>query len=255
MDPQKIRCYLINLDRSVDRLAVMTKRLAKTGLPWQRVPAVEGRELDIESDRRVDISGYQARHGKRINPAEVGCYLSHVVALKEFLLRPDLQWAVILEDDVDFAGDFSETIAALLAHPEEWDMVKLSGFHSGTPKRTVKLSGKRSLAIMWSRMTGSAAYVVNRKAAESYISHLLPMSVPYDHVFDQGWKFDLKIRMVSPLPTELDPELPSTIGYGPSDQRRLPFVRRFSCFAYRLRTEIRRVSHAALQTALIFVGR
>lgn len=255
MDHQKIRCYLINLDRSTDRLAVMTQRLEKAGLPWQRISAVEGRKLDIESDRRVDIPGYQSRHGKRLNPAEVGCYLSHVDVMEEFLRQPELQWAVILEDDVDFSDDFHEIISSLLSHPDKWDMVKLSGFHSGSPGCTVKLSEKRSLAIMWSRMTGSAAYIVNRKAAATYVACLLPMSLPYDHVFDQGWKLGIKVRMVSPLPTELDPELPSTIGYGPADQRRLPFVRRLPCFAYRLRTELQRVSHAALQTAWNFVGR
>ena len=249
-----LKCFLINLDRSQDRLAVMSERLQRVGLPWQRIPAVEGRKLDWESDPRVDIPGYLRRHGKHINPAEIGCYLSHLAAMRAFLDDPAARWALILEDDLDFASDFADTLAALVADEGQWDMVKLSGFHSGTPWRTAALSPGRSLAVMWSRMTGSAAYVINRRAAQAYLDRLLPMSLPYDHEFDKGWRYGLKVRMVVPLPTQLDPELPSTIGYQTSKQRRLRFLQRLPCFAYRLGNECRRLAYAAAQTLRVLVS-
>jgi hypothetical protein len=40
---------------------------------------------------------------------------------------------------------------------------------------------------------------------------LLPMSLPYDHVFDQGWRFGLKVRLVTPTPCGHDEEIATTI--------------------------------------------
>ena len=40
--PAGLSVYLINLDRAVDRLARMTAKCDAVGLPFERVPAVDG---------------------------------------------------------------------------------------------------------------------------------------------------------------------------------------------------------------------
>lgn len=248
----KLKTLLINLDRSPQRLQLMQQRLEKTRLSWQRVPAVEGKFLNIVEDPRVSLSCYRKRHGKVLNPAEVGCYLSHIKALETFLADPAANFALILEDDIDFAADFTHVLHDLLAHAAAWDMVKLSGFHSGTPVGGPTVGQKRRLSVMLSRQTGSAAYLVNRHAAEIYLAKLLPMQLPYDHAFDKGWDFGLRIRIVNPLPTELDWEQPSTIGgVDASPYVKLPWHQRLSTYQYRLFNELRRVAHGLRQWLII----
>ena len=70
---------------------------------------------------------------------------------------------------------------------------------------------------------------------------LLPMSLPYDHVFDQGWHFGLKVRLVTPTPCGHDEQIASTIVAPPSAARKFHWARRLPAFAWRLRNELRRL--------------
>lgn len=243
-----LQTYLINLDRSPDRLAVMKERLDALGLPWQRISAVEGKLLDLPNLPELSIPQFLAHHGKQPKPAEVGCYMSHLKVFQAFLDTPPqaAQFALILEDDVEFAPDFMQVIEGLIRHAADWDLVRLSGFHSGGPVGIRELSPGRQLAIMFFQQTSSAAYIINRHAAQRMLERLVPMSVPYDHAYDQPWALGLKARMVSPLPIDLDWGQASTIGYAPADSGKLPWYRRGSTYRYRLMNELRRGKHSLL---------
>lgn len=244
----RLKTLLINLDRSPQRLQLMQQRLAKTGLDWQRVPAVDGKLLDLSNDPRVSQVGYHRHHGKILNPAELGCYLSHIKALENFVADTEAQFALILEDDIDFAPDFAQVMQDLIDRAKSWDMVKLSGFHSGTPVGGPVVGQDRRLSVMLSRQTGSAAYMVSRYAAETYLARLLPMQLPYDHAFDKGWEFGLRIRIVCPLPTDLDWEQPSTIGgHSANPYTKFPWYKRLSTYRYRGVNELRRVAYGLRQ--------
>jgi glycosyl transferase family 25 len=89
--------------------------------------------------------------------------------------------------------------------------------HRGTPVPYLEVAPGHQLAVMLSRCTGSSAYLMNRRAATAYAQGLLPMSLPYDHVFDQGWRFGLKFRLVTPTPCGHDER-----SHPPSWRRRAP---------------------------------
>lgn len=246
--PPAVKTLLINLDRSPDRLHNMTARLGRIGLDWERVPAVDGKALDLTSDARVSEVDYRKLHGKTINPSEVGCYLSHIKAYHAFLEDTDAQYALVLEDDVDFADDFLSVLHDLVRHADDWDMVKLSGFHSGTPVRPKhRVSNQRHLCVMLSRHTGSAAYLLNRRMAQIYLKELLPMRLPFDHAFDKAWNWDVKLRLVHPMPTALSWEPSTMLVGGTSPNRRLPWHQRMSAYRYRLVNELSRVRYGLSQ--------
>jgi glycosyl transferase, family 25 len=128
-------------------------------------------------------------------------------------------------------------------------MVKLSGVHSGTPVKVLHIAPGHDLAVMLSRCTGSSAYLINRPAAQAYVAGLLPMSLPYDHVFDQGWRFKLKVRMVTPLPCGHDDQIASTIMAMPGAPgscavpRKFHWARRWPAHLYRLGNEWSRLRY------------
>jgi glycosyl transferase family 25 len=181
---------------------------------------------------------------------ELGCYLSHVEAMRLFLAT-DAAFAMILEDDVLLHDSLPAVLQGLMSHPGRWDMVKLSAVHSGTPQRVLQLSPGHDLAVMLSRCTGSSAYLVNRRAAQAYLRQpqgLLPMQLPYDHVFDQGWRFGLKVRLVTPTPCGHDSEIASTIVAPPGASRKFKWTQRLPTYAYRLGNEARRLVYGLTQT-------
>ncbi|MDE1949807.1 MAG: hypothetical protein KGI35_14410, partial [Burkholderiales bacterium] len=119
----------------------------------------------------------------------------------------------------------------------------LSGVHSGTPVSVLELDAGHRLAVMLTRCTGASAYVVNRRAAAAFAEGLLPMSLPYDHICDQGWRFDLKVRIVTPTPCVHDDRTESTIGAPPARERNFHWTRRLSTFRYRIGNECRRFAY------------
>jgi glycosyl transferase, family 25 len=126
-------------------------------------------------------------------------------------------------------------------------VVKLSAVHPGTPVACLELSPGHQLAVMLSRCTGSSAYLMNRHAAQADLRGLLPMSLPYGHVFDQGWRFGLKVRLVTPTPCGHDENIASSIVVPAGGSRKFHWTRRLSCFAYRLGNEWRRLSYGLTQ--------
>jgi hypothetical protein len=139
-----LQTWVINLDRAPGRLARIRAQLQALGLPYTRLPAVNARALKPEQSAALDEAAYRRKHGMSPVPGELGCYLSHVEAMRRFLVS-DAACALILED------------------------------------------------------------------AKAYAQGLLPMSLPCDHVFDQRWRFGLKVRLVTPRPvgTTARPPAPS----------------------------------------------
>lgn len=242
-----LHTWVINLDRDRERLQRITQQLAPTGLAWTRLPAVYGRDLPADQQARLlDAPTYRRRHGMEPALGELGCYLSHV-AVMHALLASDHRAALVLEDDVLLTPALVPVLQGLLANPSRWDMVKLSQVHSGTPQPCLEVAPGHHLAVMLSRCTGSSAYLVNRRAAQAYADRLLPMTLPYDHVFDQGWTFGLQVRLVTPTPCIHDEAIATTIATGGAS-RKFAWHRRLSAHRWRLGNELRRVVYGLRET-------
>jgi glycosyl transferase family 25 len=237
--------WVINLDRAPDRLERISGQLQRLGLPYTRLPAVDARALTPGQRASLDEPGYRRRHGMTPLGGELGCYLSHVEAMRRFLAS-EAEFALILEDDVLLHDSLPEVLHGLVQHAPRWDMVKLSGVHSGTPVPYLTVAPGHRLAVMLSRCTGSSAYAINRRAAQAYLHGtpaLLPMNLPYDHVFDQGWRFGIKVRLVTPTPCGHDDQIASTIVAPPGPSRKFHWTQRLPAYAYRLGNEWRRLMY------------
>lgn len=250
----RLQTWVINLDRAPDRLERISMQLQRLGLPFTRLPAVDARALTADQRAALDEAGYRRKHGMAPLPGELGCYLSHLEALRLFLAG-QAEFTLILEDDVLLHDSLPAVLHGLLRHADRWDMVKLSAVHSGTPQPVLEVAPGHWLAVMLSRCTGASAYLVNRRAAQAYVEGLLPMQLPYDHVFDQGWRFHLKVRLVTPTPCGHDDQIASTMGYSSAPTRKFHWTRRLPAFAYRLGNEGRRLMYGLASLARERLGR
>ena len=79
----KIKYYVINLDRSPERLSNISAQCKKYNIDFVRIPAFDGSTLDLE--KLADDTACRYEMGRSIQPGEVGCFLSHKKALDAFL--------------------------------------------------------------------------------------------------------------------------------------------------------------------------
>ncbi len=235
--------YVINLDRDAERMASIRANLEALGLAFERLPAVMGKDVP-EWEKLVDLPAYAWRNRLDSPRAgEVGCYLSHLKAMETFL-RTDAPWCVILEDDVEVLPACAEVLRSL-AEKDDWDLVKLFNFHSGMPVTKRALAGGHRLVAHLTRTTSSAAYAVNRRAAESLLKSMRPISEQVDHALDRPWETGLRTRGIRPMPVVLAPvaHTTSTIGYQDRSQARRTLGKSLKLFLARAKKEISRFGY------------
>ena len=234
--------FVINLDRDIERMRMIAENLNALGLSYIRVPAILGKAV-LNREKIINSKLYSMRNRLPMpRDGEVGCYLSHLKALGAFL-ETNEPWCIILEDDIKILPECIEIIDSL-PKEDDWDLVKLFCFHSGTPIQKRSLTKSHHLVVHLTRTTSSAAYIVNRKAAKILLRSLLPITEQIDHAIERPWETGLRIRGVRPLPAILAPIASiSTIGYdkqnNPETIRRRSFFLSFS----RAYKEFRRFIH------------
>lgn len=227
-----VQIILINLNSDTERLSRISARLEQMGLDYVRMPAVEGKSLEINGGI-FDEAAFRRNMGKFTNKNEIACYLSHYEALKLFL-KSGKKHGLILEDDMVFNSDFRKVLESVLALDFRWDFIK---FNAASDKglgnvKVCGLFGKYKLVASLFSKKKSGAYIVNRKAAESLVEKLLPMTVPFDHEMVKFYKYNIRQYSVFPSPSEEEKRGSSIGGYG-KNKSKFPFYRRVSVFFYR----------------------
>jgi glycosyl transferase, family 25 len=193
-----IRAYVINLESATKRWSHIQSVFPKLDISFFRVPAIEGKTLRLEPSDYSE-SWYRCLHGRETNPPEVGCYLSHLKALRGFL-ETGAELALICEDDIMPGTDLTTVLSRALACRRFWNVLRLSGLSEGWPLKVTRLCGDYWLCINVARIKGSGAYVVDRKAARVFTTRLLPMMLPYDHAIDREWFHGLTAACILPFP-------------------------------------------------------
>ena len=232
-----MRAFVINLERAPERWTHMAAALARAGIEASRVAALDGRTLR-PTPEQYSARRYRLLHGRNGTPEEVGCYLSHLKAMGEFLAT-DEEHALICEDDLALKGDLPEVISALLRLRGRWNIVRLTGLSRGGAVKVRRLCGNYFLGVNLGRMKGTGAYLLDRRAARAFSRHLLPMRLPYDHAFDREWFYGLTCASVRPFPvSQTDDLFPSSMQH---DTRRLSRARRWgTTYPYQCFNEVTR---------------
>ena len=120
-----VACYVLNLDRSPDRLASACTALRAAGLSPVRVPGVDGALLDAAARASIDPRAARRVTGRALSDGEVGCYLGHLAALRR-MLDDGATHALVCEDDVRPDRALGAVCAALIAHVPSWQVAILA---------------------------------------------------------------------------------------------------------------------------------
>ena len=191
--------YYINLDKATDRKEALIPLLEKLDIPYERIPAIYGKELSTEEKAKLTNPWiFQILMQKDIKDGEIGCYLSHLKSWEEFL-KSKYSYALVFEDDVSFdPSELKELIDSLIECNDKWDFVNVDPHRPGWPKVIRKLSGKFNLTAPRQKIFLADCYLINRKAAASLIKHALPIRMPVDHYINRSWELGYKFRCIDP---------------------------------------------------------
>lgn len=121
--------YVINMDRSTDRLQRISTQLAREGLEFTRIPGVDMAGRDPGAEGLYNPRKAHRVFGRDLTAGEVGCYLGHLAALRA-VVTGKADRALVLEDDAEIPAGFAKALAnlsAALDRPEvpHWECVNL----------------------------------------------------------------------------------------------------------------------------------
>lgn len=214
-----MRVFVISLAKSGARRARMRKLLSQAGMNAEFVDAQDGRELTDEHRARYDDKGAQLYYGTRMSDAEIGCFISHY-RIYERISREDLDFALILEDDVDIDGDLSDVCRQIVHALKRFDIVRLHAVRSDVLHPNAKTVGKVvaqlnnnvSVYRVHRHILGACGYLVSNEGARKMIEAGERIFLPIDHLMDRFWENGVDPLLVRPSPVRQPDNIPSDIG-------------------------------------------
>ena len=234
-----MHAYVINLARSPDRRAHITAELKKTGVDYEIITAVDGRDLDLSDNAIVDPSLPTLT---QFLPGTAGAALSHLRVYSK-IIADGLDEALVLEDDVTLPADLG-SLADAIADQLTGAEVALLSIDSRDPCKmsregAIHLPSARLLALPIDvyRPRSGGAYIITREACERMIKFVLPVRVNPDDwwYFYREGVLD-RVRCVVPQAVLKSPKLTSTMGsyslgngvrarlVGPLVRRKIPLL-------------------------------
>lgn len=222
--------WLINLDRDTDRRAAMEAQLNKLSIPFNRFPAIYGKDHAHALAKRVDASAYARNMGSPILPGKMGCYASHVTVWEAFIAS-DYKVALILEDDVVFHDDFLETLDLALENATLWDSLRFNCIRAKLPVSQA-IRGNYTFNAYVGPFTGNATYLLHKATAQKILPNLWPQTRAFDHELNRFFHHDYRQLGLEPFSSHVDDGGDSSItgtNYALVDKphwtKRLPYYR------------------------------
>jgi glycosyl transferase family 25 len=184
--------YVINLKHRVDRRERMEKNLAgmkRDGVKF--IEAVYGTEVNLDEFPKI---GPMKR-------GEVGCFLSHIKVINEFL-ETKAEYALILEDDVDLvlprqSGEIKRIISTITEiFGNWWDIIYL---HINNMNQITLIHDNRLLGVAPDEVLGAHSYIISRQMATRVINYynLHGIDEVYDLLISNRNKFPHIVNLVS----------------------------------------------------------
>ena len=177
IEPTHMKCLVINLDRSRDRLAHVSAEFARIGVAFERVVAIDARD-------RPDLAEMPQRKKRlRMADTEIACLLSHKQCWS-MIAAGDDAYGAIFEDDVVFSDNAGALLADVGWIPADADIVKLETFFNRTviSRKRVACGHGFSASRLHAVHIGAAGYILSRQAARDLIEATNEIAIPVDHL-------------------------------------------------------------------------
>lgn len=195
-----MKAFLVNLDRSAERLAEATAELKRVGIDFERVSAVDGSKLSA-AELKENVSRFHTYRcmGRRLRLAEIGCSMSNLKVHRTALAQGLPRWAVFEDDVVIDAEAWRQAVDTIEATddpnvPIVWLLNDGHGVDDPGKPAVVRLLGNQH-GVM--KTWGTLGYVVNAAAARRILQLAWPV-----HQCADAWssycRKGVEVRVVFP---------------------------------------------------------
>jgi glycosyl transferase family 25 len=168
---------VISLAGSPRRLRI-AERLAGWRGDWSFIDAIDGASLGENVPRTLyDETAAIRKLGRPLSPPEIGCALSHRRAY-EFIVRNDLQSAIVLEDDAVIVAEFVDFPFSSV--PSGFDIVSLFTLSGLVLRRPLSRIGARGIHRAAGMVRSTVGYLISSKGAKKLIDATRIISAPAD---------------------------------------------------------------------------
>lgn len=207
----QIPIYVMNLDRSTDRLDHMTRELSRAGLAFTRFPCIDYLQFGPEQLQRQRATTLRARMNRPVSDANVGCFLTHA-AIWRRIVELGQPYACVMEDDIVLAPGFGHWMVRTDWFPNDADVIKLEATNKHRVRHgtVVARYDRWQIAHCWLRASGAACYVVSQAGARKMLNRLLPIAATIDTSITAYWSNGLRLYDVLPYPAR-QVGFPSTV--------------------------------------------
>lgn len=176
--------YLINLERRPDRLAQAWANCQKVGLPFQRMQAIDYRNITVPD--WIHTKKYERL---RLTPGAYALALTTAEIVKDAIQKGH-RTILIMEDDVEWHPQ-AQQLWKQMQHklPSDWQVLYFSqihyeGYAHVKPRRMFESKDKPNI-IKPKRCFSCAAYMLNASVFEEYLDFCQNPHMPIDN-----WLFE-----------------------------------------------------------------
>lgn len=175
-----MKCYIINLDRSQDRLTYVKGVFTKAGLGFTRVRAFEGQAL---SENEYAELTRNSNWSRKLTKVEVGCFLSHRECWR-LIAEGDDSYGAVFEDDIKFSPHANLFLKTWDWIPEGCDIVKLdtAQINCVLKKFDTQLPENYKLARLMTKHYGSSGYIISKSCAKRLYDENKLAIAPIDEI-------------------------------------------------------------------------
>ena len=177
----QLTCFVVNLANAIERRKAMQVRLAQDQITATWVDAVDGRLIpESELAQHFDAERAEYEYGP-MSRAEIGTSLSHL-SIYRHMVEQQIQYAVVLEDDVQVASDFCRVLSQLSSALAWADpaMVQLTYVERAYTKSAQAL-GERRLMRPHGGVWSTSGYFITLAAAQNLLNALYPVWAVADY--------------------------------------------------------------------------
>lgn len=211
------KIFIINLEKRQDRKETLEKQLKQYNIRnYEFLNAVDGEKLDIDPvslppEVNRPHLGEEFQHHFSNN--EIACLQSHINAIKK-AKEEDLDYVIILEDDVVLCEDWNKRLERLLKlTPKNWQHIYLSGEPNEYMLKFKPLNLAPFLHVEKSTITmGAFSYILRKDIYDLVITELEKLRMPTDDVIkDLVYDGHIKSYTFYPFLTYHENEITSSI--------------------------------------------
>ena len=172
--------YVINLDRSEERLIHIKSIFTKQGLGFTRVKAVDGHSL---SEEQFDELTRIRKWPKKLTRAEVGCFLSHLECWR-LIAEGDEPYGAVFEDDIKLSAHAHQFLKNANWVPEGCDIVKLDTAQivCVLKKFDTELADNYKLGRLVTKHYCSGGYIISKACARRLYDEVKLVTAPIDEI-------------------------------------------------------------------------